>query len=55
MEPNFAWGQNPYSGEVNLYSYFLDMNPDPKMVGMYWGNAFCRQGRTTESPPAKTG
>ncbi len=44
MEPNFAWGRNPFPGEVNLYSYFLDMLPDPKMVDMYWGNAFFPPG-----------
>jgi hypothetical protein len=40
MEPWFAWGKNPPPGEVNLYSYFLDMSPDPKMSGKEWGNAF---------------
>lgn len=39
MEPNFAWGRNPPPGEVNMYSYFLDMARDEK-DGMYWGNAF---------------
>ncbi|HEY6225752.1 MAG TPA: carbon-nitrogen hydrolase family protein, partial [Verrucomicrobiae bacterium] len=28
MEPWFAWGKNPSPGEVNFYSYFLDMEPD---------------------------
>lgn len=44
MEPWFAWGKNPPPGEVNLYSYFLDMKPDPKMPGTYWGNAFFPPG-----------
>ena len=43
MEPWFAWGKNPPPGEVNLYSYFLDMEPDPKM-NKYWGNAFFPPG-----------
>ena len=29
MEPWFAWGRNPQAGEVNLYSYFIDMLPIP--------------------------
>lgn len=44
MEPWFAWGKNPPPGEVHLYSYFLDMRPDPKMPGKYWGNAFFPPG-----------
>jgi hypothetical protein len=28
MEPWFAWGKNPPPGEVNLYTYYLDMEPD---------------------------
>jgi hypothetical protein len=43
MEPWFAWGRNPPPGEVNLYSYFLDMEIDPKM-NKYWGNAFFPPG-----------
>ena len=43
MEPWFAWGKNPPPGEVNLYSYFLDMAVDPKM-NKYWGNAFFPPG-----------
>ena len=43
MEPWFAWGKNPPPGEVNLYSYFLDMEPDRKM-NKYWGNAFFPPG-----------
>ena len=43
MEPWFAWGKNPPPGEVNLYSYFLDMEPDKKM-DKYWGNAFFPSG-----------
>ena len=43
MEPWFAWGKNPSPGEVNLYSYYLDMEPDPKM-NKYWGNAFFPPG-----------
>ncbi len=43
MEPWFAWGKNPPPGEVNLYSYFLGMEPDKKM-NKYWGNAFFPSG-----------
>ena len=43
MEPNFAWGANPPPGELNLYSYFLDMERDPKM-DKYWGNGFFPPG-----------
>ena len=43
MEPWFAWGKNPPPGEVNLYTYFLDMEIDPKMK-MYWGNGFFPPG-----------
>jgi len=43
MEPWFAWGKNPSPGEVNLYTYFLDMEPDPKM-DRYWGNGFFPPG-----------
>ena len=43
MEPWFAWGRNPPPGEVNFYSYFLDMLPD-EHDGMYWGNAFFPPG-----------
>lgn len=43
MEPWFAWGKNPPPGEVNLYSYFPDMEIDPKM-NLYWGNSFFPPG-----------
>ncbi len=43
MEPWFAWGRNPPPGEVNLYTYYLDMEPDRKM-NKYWGNAFFPSG-----------
>jgi len=43
MEPWFAWGRNPPPGEVNLYTYYLDMEPDPKM-NKYWGNGFFPPG-----------
>jgi hypothetical protein len=43
MEPWFAWGRNPRPGEVNLYSYYLDMEPDRKM-NKYWGNGFFPPG-----------
>lgn len=43
MEPAFAWGKNPSPGEVNLYSYFMDMEIDPKM-NKYWGNSFYPPG-----------
>jgi hypothetical protein len=44
MEPWFAWGKNPSPGEVNLYTYYLDMLPDPKMTDKYWGNGFFPPG-----------
>jgi predicted amidohydrolase len=43
MEPWFAWGRNPSPGEVNLYTYYLDMEPDRKM-NKYWGNGFFPPG-----------
>jgi hypothetical protein len=43
MEPWFAWGKNPPPGEVNFYTYYLDMEPDPKME-KYWGNGFFPPG-----------
>jgi len=43
IEPWFAWGKNPPPGEVNFYSYFLDIKPDPKM-DKYWGNSFFPPG-----------
>jgi predicted amidohydrolase len=43
MEPWFAWGKNPPPGEVNLYAYYLDMEPDRKM-NKYWGNGFFPPG-----------
>jgi hypothetical protein len=43
MEPWFAWGRNPPPGEVNLYTYYLDMAIDPKM-DRYWGNGFFPPG-----------
>jgi hypothetical protein len=43
MEPWFAWGKNPPPGEINLYSYFLDMDVDKKM-NKYWGNGFFPKG-----------
>ena len=43
MEPWFAWGKNPPPGEVNLYSYYPDMDADPKM-NKYWGNGFFPPG-----------
>jgi predicted amidohydrolase len=43
MEPWFAWGRNPSPGEVNLYTYYLDMEPDRKM-NKYWGNSFFPPG-----------
>ncbi len=43
MEPWFAWGKNPSPGEVNLYTYYLDMEPDRKM-NKYWGNGFFPPG-----------
>jgi hypothetical protein len=43
MEPWFAWGKNPSPGEVNLYSYYPDMEVDPRM-NKYWGNEFFPPG-----------
>jgi hypothetical protein len=43
MEAWFAWGKNPPPGELNFYSYFLDMEMDPKM-NKYWGNSFFPPG-----------
>ncbi len=43
MEPWFAWGENPPPGEIHLYSYFLEMERDPKM-DKYWGNGFFPPG-----------
>jgi len=43
MEPWFAWGKNPPPGEVNFYSYFMDMEVDRKM-NKYWGNGFFPPG-----------
>ena len=43
MEPWFAWGKNPPPGEVNLYTDYLDMEPDRKM-DKYWGNGFFPPG-----------
>ena len=43
MEPWFAWGKNPPPGELNLYTYYLDMEIDPKM-NKYWGNGFFPPG-----------
>lgn len=31
MEPWFAWGKNASPGEVNLYTYYPDMEIDPKI------------------------
>jgi hypothetical protein len=49
MEPWFAWGKNPPPGEVNLYTYYLDMEPDRKM-DKYWGNAFFPPGQAKGAP-----
>jgi hypothetical protein len=43
MEPWFAWGKNPSPGELNLYTYFMDMEIDRKM-NKYWGNGFFPPG-----------
>lgn len=52
MEPWFAWGKNPPPGEVNLYTYYLDMEPDRKM-NKYWGNGFFPPGPAKGSDAAK--
>lgn len=44
MEPWFAWGKNPSPGELNLYTYYLDMEPDHRMKDKYWGNGFFPPG-----------
>lgn len=49
MEPWFAWGKNPSPGEVNLYTYYLDMEPDRKM-NKYWGNGFFPPGPDKGKP-----
>lgn len=51
MEPWFAWGKNPPPGELNFYSYFLDMVPDRKM-NKYWGNSFFPPGPDAGSAAA---
>lgn len=43
MEPWFAWGKNPSPGELNFYSYYMDMEIDKKM-NKYWGNSFFPPG-----------
>jgi hypothetical protein len=43
MEAWFAWGKNPPPGEVCFYSYYMDMEIDPKM-NKYWGNSFFPPG-----------
>lgn len=43
LEPWFAWGKNPSPGEINFYSYHMDMKVDPKM-NKYWGNSFFPPG-----------
>ena len=49
MEPWFAWGKNPSPGEVNMYTYYLDMEPDRRM-DKYWGNAFFPPGPGKGTP-----
>ncbi len=49
LEPWFAWGKNPPPGEVNLYTYYLDMEPDRKM-DKYWGNGFFPPGPGKGTP-----
>lgn len=46
-------GKNPPPGEVNLYTYYLDMEPDRKM-DKYWGNGFSHRGLAKAQPPART-
>jgi hypothetical protein len=43
MECWFAWGKNPPPGELHLYTYYLDMEPDRRM-DKYWGNSFFAPG-----------
>ena len=52
MEPWFAWGKNPSPGEVNLYTYSLDMEPDRKM-NKFWGNGFFPPGPGKGTPAGK--
>jgi hypothetical protein len=52
MEPSFAWGKNPPPGEINFYSYFLDMKIDPKM-NKYWGNSFFPPGPKPGKPASE--
>jgi hypothetical protein len=53
MEPWFAWGKNPSPGEVNFYSYFMDMEIDPKM-NKYWGNGYFPPGPQKGKAAAET-
>ncbi len=53
MEPWFAWGRNPPPGELMMYSYFLDMDMDPKMR-RYWGNMFFPPGPDRGRPAQPT-
>jgi hypothetical protein len=43
METWFAWGKNPPPGELHLYTYYLEMEPDRRM-NKYWGNSFYPPG-----------
>ena len=53
METWFAWGKNPPPGELHLYSYYLDMDIDPKM-NKYWGNSFFPPGPGKGKAAAET-
>ena len=44
LEPWRNWGRNPAPGAMGLYSYFVDMKPDPSAP--YYGNPF-----RPDSPP----
>ena len=53
MECWFAWGKNPPPGELHLYTYYLDMEPDRKM-NKYWGNSFFPPGPQQGQAAAET-
>ncbi len=53
MEPWFAWGKNPPPGDLRLYTYYLDMEPDRKM-NRYWGNSFFPPGPDKGKPASSS-
>jgi len=45
-------GQESAPRRTNLYTYYLDMEPDRKM-NKYWATAFFRRGQEKALPPAR--